>query len=193
MSKTIFANLILTNLQGAIGHDSSQYTNATSTLAQSAIATAITQYLIANTTITISYNGVLTNGGADVIASDTMKIAGTCATLSIPSDFNSWVAALQSSIASSFVVTPPSTQGVITTFQPFNSAVGALQISQSDLKTAHNNNIKAPALSVWEVICGKILDWLNSSSGKNPAATAITATRTGVSSGTATLVSISVS
>lgn len=193
MSKTTFANLILTNLQGAIGHDGSQYTNATPALAQSAIATAITQYLIANTTITISYNGMLTNGGTDVIASDTMKIAGTCTTLSAPSNFNSWVAALQSSIASSFVVTPPSTQGVITTFQPFNSVVGALQISQSDLKTAHNNNTKAPALSVWEVICGKILDWLNSSSGKNPAATAITATRTGVSSGTATLVSISVS
>lgn len=193
MSKTSFANMILSKLQSAIGNDGSKYTNTTSALTQIAIAEAITQYLKENTIVTISYNGVLTSGGADVIASDTMKIAGSCTPIPTPSNFNAWVAALQSSISSAFLVSPPSTQGVVTTFQPFSSITGALQISQSDLKAAHNSNPKAPALPVWEVICDKIISWLNSSLGKNPTAVGIAATRAGISSGTATLVSISVS
>lgn len=189
MSKTSFANLILSKLQGAVGGDGSKYSAVTSSLAQSAIAEAITEYLIANTTVNISYNGVLTSGGTDVIASDTMKIGGTCTPATV-SDFTSWTAALQSSISSAFVVVPPSTQGVAVSFQPFNNVTGALQIPQAELTAAHNANPQSPTLAVWEVICGKILEWLNSSAGKNPSATAIAATRSGVSSGTATLLSI---
>lgn len=193
MSKESFASLVLTKLKASVGDDGSKYSNNTATLAQSAISAAITEYLVANTTITISYDGVLTSGGADVIASDTMKIAGSCQLTSAPAQFDSWVTMLQIAIASAFVVQPPSTHGVVTTFQPFSSIAGALQIPQSKLKSAHETNINAPALSVWSEICGAILDWLNSSAGINPNAVAITATRSGISSGTATLLSINVS
>lgn len=193
MSKESFASLVLTKLKASVGDDGSKYSDNTATLAQSAIAAAITEYLVANTTITISYDGVLTSGGADVIASDTMKIAGSCQLTSVPTQFDSWVATLQSAIASAFVTQPPSTQGVVTAFPPFSSITGALQIPQSKLKAAHEANAKAPALSVWSEVCGAILDWLNSAAGLNPNAVAITATRSGISSGTATLLSISVS
>lgn len=193
MSKESFASLVLTKLKAAVGGDGSKYSSNTATLAQSAIADAITEYLVANTTVTISYGGVLTSGGADVIASDTMKITGSCQLKSVPTQFDSWVATLQSAIASAFVVQPPSTQGVVTAFSPFSSVTGALQISQSKLKAAHKANTTNPALSVWSEVCGAILDWLNSTAGLNLNAVAITATRSGISSGTATLLSIKVS
>lgn len=193
MSKESFANLIVTKLSGALGQSGSTYSSNTPKQAQAAIGEAITEYLIANTTITISYNGVLnTGGGADVIASDTMKIMGSCSLTSTPSYFDGWVTTLQSAIASAFTVVSPSTQGVVVTFQPFNSTTGALQIPQANLKVTHEGNPKSPTLAVWAVICGGILDWLNSSLGKNPSATTIEATRTGISSGTAALLSITV-
>lgn len=192
MSKESFANSIITKLKSSVGINGSVYTSASSLSAQTAIAEAITEYLIANTTITISYDGVLNSGGADVIASDTMKIAGTCMLATRPTDFDTWIATLQSSISSAFLVEPPSTQGVLTSFQPFNNTAGALQISQSDVKSVHESNLSNPTLSVWSVICAGILKWLNSNAGKNPSAVAITASRSGVSSGTATLLSINV-
>ena len=193
MSKESFANLIITKLNGTLGQSGSAYSSSTPKQAQAVIGEAITEYLIANTTITISYNGVLnTGGGADVIVSDTMKIMGNCSLTSAPSSFEGWITTLQSAIASAFTVVSPSTQGVVVTFQPFNSTTGALQIPQANLKVAHEGNPKSPTLAVWTVICGGILDWLNSSLGKNPSATAIAATRTGISSGTTALLSITV-
>lgn len=103
MSKENFANLVLTKLKAVVGDDGSKYSSNTATLAQSAIADAITEYLVANTTITISYTGVSASGSADVIASDTMKIVGSCTPIAT-ANFASWVIAVQSSIASAFVV-----------------------------------------------------------------------------------------
>lgn len=194
MSKTAFASLIISKLKAAIGTDGSIYTSDTPTKAQQAIANAITEYLVANTSVKISYTGVLTSGtGADSVVDDTMKIQGKCSTIGKPSDFLSWVNDIQSAIAPSFSVISPGAKGVIVSFKPFNPTTKALTISQSDLLSAYQNNIDNPVQVVWEVICGKILDWLNSASGKNPSAVSLTATRTGVSSGTASLVSISVS
>ena len=193
MSKENFASLVLTKLRAAVGNDSSAYSSGTAVSAQSAIGEAVTEYLVANTIVTISYNGVLASGGEDVIAADTIKISGSCQLTSVPAQFNSWVAALQSAIASAFVVQPPSTQGIVTSFQPFSSIAGALQIPLSKLKNAHEGNIANPALSVWTEVCGGILDWLNSAAGLNPNAVAIAAIRSGISSGTATLLSINVS
>lgn len=194
MGKTAFANLVITKLKATIGNDGSLYTAQTPIAAQTAIAQAITEYLIANTTINISYTGTLNTGtGADSVVKDTMKITGSCATTGKPSDFQAWVNKLQSVIATSFSVVSPGANGVVVTFLPFNPTVGALQISQKDLNDTFQNNMSNPLLAVWEFICGKIIDWLNSATGTNPTATALTATRTGISTGVASLVSISVS
>lgn len=194
MGKATFASLVIAKLKSAVGTDGATYTADTPDKAQTAIAEAITEYLIANAVITISYSGTLTTDtGTDPTITDTMKITGTCAKIGKPSDFIAWVNKIQSVIASSFSVVSPGASGVITTFKPFSPAINALQISQSDLYNAYKNNVSAPMQSVWEVICGKILDWLNSPNGKNPTATALPATRTGVSAGTASLVSITIS
>lgn len=194
MSKAAFASLVIAKLKAAIGNDGSSYTEQTPIVAQKAIAEAITEYLIANTTITISYSGVLTSGtGADSVVQDTMKITGTCATTGKPSDFPAWVNKLQSVIASSFSVVSPGANGVVVTFQPFNPTANALQILQKDLNDTLQSNMSNPLQAVWGFICGKIIDWLNSTTGKNPTVVSLPATRTGVSAGTASLVSILVS
>lgn len=194
MGKAAFASLVIAKLKSAIGTDGAQYTTDTPEKAQTAIAEAITEYLIANTTISISYSGVLTSGtGTDPIVADTMKITGVCEKIGKPSDFVAWVNKIQSVIASSFSVVSPGASGIATTLKPFNPTANALQILQRDLDNAYQSNISAPAQAVWEVICGKILDWLNSEIGKNPIATTMPATRTGVSVGTASLVSITIS
>lgn len=194
MSKATFASLIINKLRTAIGEDGSLYTDQTPMKAQAVIAEAITEYLIANTTINISYAGVLTSGtGADSVIEDTMKITGTCDTIGKPSDFQSWVNKLQSVIASSFSVVSPGVNGVEVTFMPFNPTTNALQISQKDLNDTYQNFASYPLQAVWEFICGQIIDWLNSTEGKNPTAVSLPATRTGVSTGTASLVSILVS
>lgn len=193
MGKAAFASLVISKLKSAIGSNGSIYTADTPDKAQTAIAEAITEYLIANTTISISYSGTLTTGtGADPIIADTMKITGVCDKIGKPENYAAWIKRIQTVISSSFSVVSPGTDGVIVDFNPFNPTDGALQIPQADLTSIYQNNMDAPAQAVWEVICGKILDWLNSTTGKNPTATVLPATRTGVSAGTASLVSITI-
>lgn len=193
MSTIAFANHIIEKLQASISTNGATYTADTPINAQRAIAEAITEYLIANTTINISYTGMLINGGAnDPILSDTMKITGKCAEIGKPSDFISWVNKIQSVIASSFTVFSPGQNGVSVSFKPFNPSQGALIIQQAELATASQNNQQRPSQAAWEVICGKIIDWLTSEAGKNPQAKTLSATRPGISTGTATLTSITI-
>ena len=193
MGKEKFASLVIAKLKTAIGIDGSKYVNDTPTKAQKAIAEAITEYLTANTTVTISYSGTLNSGGsADPIVTDTLKISGQCSAISKPSGFVPWIQELQSVISSSFSVMSPGTDGVVVSFNPFNSTKQALQISQKELYDAYQHSISDPIQVIWEVLCGKLLDWLNSEAGKNPSATSITANRTGVSAGVASLTKITV-
>lgn len=121
MSKTTFAKLIIAKLTSILGTNGAVYTSDTPVKAQQAIAEAITEYLTANTTITILYNGILTSGtGNDTIVSDTMNITGKCSTISQPTNFQNWVNNIQTSIAISFTVISPGKNGVVTSFKPFN-------------------------------------------------------------------------
>lgn len=194
MGKETFAKLVRDKVTGALGANGGMYNSNTPSMAQSAIAEAITEYLMTHTTIDVLYNGVMTSGGSkDSVTKDTMTITGECATTGVPSSFQTWVVKIQSVIASSFSVTLPGKAGVQATFKPFNPTPNTLSITQSSLKEAWDGNKNNPSQIVWEVICGKILDWLNSPAGKNPSATNIPASRTGVSTGTVSIVSINVS
>lgn len=194
MGKEAFAKLVRDKVTGALGAYGGAYNSSTPAMAQSAIAEAITEYLTAHTTINVLYNGVMTSGGSkDVVTKDTMTITGKCATTGVPSSFQAWVVKIQSVIASSFSVALPGKAGVLATFKPFNPTSNALSITQSSLKEAWDGNKDNPSQIVWEVICGKILDWLNSPAGKNPTATNIPASRAGASTGTVSIISINVS
>lgn len=99
MGKTAFASLVVSKLKSAIGTNGAVYTADTPDKAQAAIAEAITEYLIANTTINISYSGTLTTGtGADPIVADTMKITGVCDKIGKPENYTAWVKRIQAVI-----------------------------------------------------------------------------------------------
>ena len=160
---------------------------------EEAIAEAITEYLTTNTIVTISYQGTLNTGtGADPMTEDVMKITGKCEAIGKPSDYQSWVRKIQGAIAKSFTVVSPSISGIAVAFKPFNPTEGALKIEQNKLREAYQSTTSDYAQAVWEVVCGEILDWLNSDMGKNPAARGVAATRTGISTGVASLERVTV-
>lgn len=193
MGKAMFASVVVGKLREAIGTDGAKYESDTPVKAQEAIAEAITEYLVANTTVEIAYNGTLNTGtGADPITVDSMKVSGKCEGIGKPSDYETWVKKMQEMIAKTFVVVSPGVGGIVTTFKPFNATEGALKIEQNKLREAYQSATSNYAQAVWEVICGEILDWLNSDMGKNPTAKGVAATRTGISTGVASLERVTV-
>lgn len=192
MSKESFASLICSKITSAVGNNGSAFSKGTPQIVQQAVASAITEYLTANVKVMVSYTGTLKTGGSDPVVSDTFSITGNCSTMPPPSGFSEWVSSLQQSISTSFTVLSPGIEGVTAVFKPFNPSVGALTISQAALKSAHEGNAKNPMQEVWKVICGGIMDWINSGAGVNPAAKGVTASRSGTSEGTIVVTKIAI-
>lgn len=191
MSAFSFASLICSKVRAAVGINGAKYNKETSQLCQQAIASGITEYLLANTKVHISYTGIMNEAphGADPVVSDIMKITGACQVMSTPRLFDEWVKELQTNIASGFSVVVPGENGVNVSFKPFNLNMGALKIVRNNLRIAHEGNRKDPMQKTWEVICQGIMNWINSSDGLNLSAKQLPANREN-SSGTSDLVKI---
>lgn len=191
MGASAFASLICSKIQAAVGSDGGAFNVGTPPLCQAAIAEGITEYLIANTVVNISYTGMTTTAPSspDPVVADVLQITGACAPMGTPTGYDEWLMDLQQKIADGFTVLSPGEALVTTVFQPFNPAVGALQIPQDGLLSAYGDSRDDPMLKVWEVVCQGIMDWINSSDGCNPAAVEVAATRP-ASAGTASLVNI---
>lgn len=192
MSKSSFASLVCSKIKAAVGDSGMNYDSSSPQAAQSAIASAITEYLVANVKVNVSYTGTLNSGGTDPVTSDVFTLTGSCDSVSTPGSYDAWLASIQQSIASAFSGLSPGTSGVVATFKPFTPTVDSLIIPQSDLKSAHEGNLKDPMQSVWEVICGGIIDWINSESCINPAAKGVAATRSETSTGTLSVTKITI-
>lgn len=195
MSAKSFAQQICSAIKGAVGDEKAggNYNDGTPAACQSAIANAITNYLIANVTVHAAYNGMTTStpSAPDIVPDEHFKIAGACAPTSTPKTFDAWVKDLESKIVAGFLIVVPGINAVTTTpFKPFMT--GGLTISQANLKSAHEGNMKDPMEQVWTVVCQGILDWINNQSAKNASATGLPATRPG-SVGTVTLTTLEVS
>lgn len=162
MSAEAFANTIISKLRSNVGTDGGGYTNSTPKLAQRAISEAITEYLIANTTVTAVYQGTLNSGGIDPINLDNFSLTGVCTSPIAPPSFTFWQRSLQNSIASSFSLESPNKSGIITNIFPI--APSGLTIYQNKLKSIVENNKQNPLELVWQSFCTDILAWLNSSS-----------------------------
>lgn len=59
MSRTAFAQTIIAKLEAAIHRDGLSFTEGTAPIAMQAVAAGITEYLIANTKVIISYSGMI--------------------------------------------------------------------------------------------------------------------------------------
>jgi hypothetical protein len=162
MSKTAFAQTIISKLKAAIGTDGGSYTSGSALSAMAAVAQGITEYLIANTTVTIAYAGIVsaTVPYPDPIIVDTFKIIGTCAPPSPANSFDSWIKQIETNIIIGFQLAPSGNAGVVFTQKPFLNI--GIKTMQENLKSVHDVSDKDPQLKVWEVVCGGIMDWINS-------------------------------
>lgn len=191
MSKSAFASAIISKLKGAIGTDGSGYSSGSASSAMSAVAAAITEYLIANTTVTISYTGVLstTPPSPDPVVTDTFKIMGSCTAPSPSDSFDSWIKEIESKIIAGFTLAAAGTAGVVFAQKPFLNT--GIATTQSNLKSAHDITDESPQQKVWEVVCGGIMDWINSAAMNTTPGTA--SRPAGPSTGTATITKITIS
>lgn len=163
MSKSAFAQTIISKMSAAIGTDGGSFSSGSASSAMAAVAQGITEYLIANTTVMISYKGIIpgTPPTPDPTVVDTFTIVGTCAPPSPANNFDSWIKQLESSIIAGFSLTPTGNAGVVFPTKPFLKT--GITTTQSNLKSAHDVNDKDPQQKIWEIVCGGIMDWINTS------------------------------
>lgn len=161
MSKTAFAQTIIGKLRAAISTDGLGYTSGSAVSAMSAVAQGITEYLIANTVVTISYAGVVAAVPPypDPVIIDTFKIIGNCAPPSPSNSFDSWIRQIESNIIAGFQLAPMGNAGIVFAQKPFLNI--GIATSQGDLKAIHDVSDTDPQLKVWEIVCGGIMDWIN--------------------------------
>ena len=191
MSKTTFAQTIISKLKNSIGTSGKDYSADSASLAMNAVAAGITEYLIANTTVIVSYVGIIpgTPPISDPLISDTFNIVGSCTPTGPSDSFDRWIKQIESNIIAGFQLSASGEGGLVFTQMPFQNT--GIAISQADLKAIHNVGDENPQQKVWEAICGAIIDWINNLAIN---ITPGTATHPIVSStGTATITSITVS
>lgn len=191
MSKTAFAQAIITKLRSAIGNDGGNYTAGTASVAMSAVAAAITEYIITNTSVTISYSGIIpsTPPVTDPLVTDTFEIVGSCAPTGPSDSFDTWIKQIESNIIAGFTLAPQGKAGVVFVQRPFLSP--GISTLQSMLKANHNVADENPQQKIWEIICGDIMDWINGAA-MNPTPGAATHNPPG-SSGIAQITKIIIS
>lgn len=188
MSKSAFASAIINKMKGAISTDGLSYSGGTASAAMSAVAQAITEYLIANTTVMVAYVGVIpgTPPTPDPVTTDTFKIVGTCAPPNPSDSFDAWLLQLQNNIIAGFKLAPTGNAGVMFPMKPFLAP--GVTTSQMSLKSAHDVGDTDPQQKIWEIVCDGIMQWINSTA-MNPVPGAGTRP-IGPSSGTANITKI---
>lgn len=190
MSISAFAQTIIGKLQSSIGTDGLSYGSGSATSAMAAVAAGITEYLIANTTVKVSYSGIISlyPYPMDPVASDTFKIIGNCAPPSASNSFDSWIKQIEANIIAGFQLAPFGNAGVSFPTKPFLNP--GIMTTQGNLKLTHDVGDKNPQQKVWEVVCGGIMDWINGIA-KNSIPGAATRS-TGPSTGTASIAEITI-
>lgn len=173
-------NQIISNLDSSIGKDGYSYNSSTPITANISIAKSLTEYITENTSILLTYVGVLPNGSPDPIVSGTNKLTGVIPPIS-GRDWNSWVNELETNITTSLLIAP----SIISPVSPTFGLIKGLVLSQEGIKSVHENNLQDPQVAVWDFISQGIFTWINS----NPGVVTFPAT-TGASVGVATITKI---
>lgn len=188
MSKSAFASAIISKMKGAISTDGQSFNGGTANAAMTAVAQAITEYLIANTQVMVAYVGIIpgTPPTPDPVVTDTFKIVGTCASPSPANSFDAWMLQLQNNIIAGFQLAPTGNAGVVFPMKPFLTP--GVITTQVNLKSAHDVSDENPQQKIWEIVCDGIIQWINTSA-MNPAPGA-GSRPTGPSTGTANIVKI---
>ena len=187
MAAEDFAKLIIDKLESEIGRDGSKFNSNTPSKANKVIAEGITEYLIDNTKIDVSYVGVKPDSSPDPLTSDSCSITGECSPAT-GVDFDSWIKELESNIVSGFFISTGD-KGVTPTSSP-PAFIPGLSISRDDLKKIHENNLDDKNIQslIWTKICEEIIKWLNSIVSASFAATNTNTSSTGTATPIKTIV-----
>ena len=166
MPADLLADNIISELQNELGTSGDNYDESTPTKANKAIAKAISDYIKQNTTITISYVGVIPTVPPvpDPLVSDIFKVTGECAPVSIVPNFDTWLIQLATNIQLGFQL---QTNGVtaLVCGTPTLCFMGITPFTGNQitlgLKELHNSNSDNPQKAVWTAISNVIWTWLN--------------------------------
>lgn len=190
MSKQAFAQTVISKVAAAIGTSGSDFSSSSASSAMAAIASGISEYIVANTSIAVSYKGMIPGSPpvADPLIADSFKVVGVCAPPSPSNSFDTWVKQIETNIMAGFQFAPSGKAGVVMAGLPF--AKPGLIIAQANITTAVQSNAQNLQLKVWEVICGGVMDWINSSAASPMVFTA--SNRATLSVGTASIVKITI-
>lgn len=188
MSKQAFAKTIINKMKASIGTDGQSFGDSTAPSAMTAVAQAITEYLIANTQVIVAYVGVIpgTPPTPDPVVTDTFKIVGTCATTGPSNSFDAWLMQLQNNIIAGFQLAPAGNAGLMFPMKPFLAP--GITTNQAMLTSAHDVGDEEPQQKMWEIICDGIMQWINTTA-MNPAPGAATRPN---SAGTANITKITI-
>lgn len=161
MSKSAFAQAIISKLKSSIGTSGKDYSAGSASAAMSAVAAGITEYLIANTTVMVSYVGIIpgVSPTPDPLVTDSFKIMGSCAPTGPSNSFDSWIRQIETNIIAGFQLAAMGNGGLVFSQKPFLSP--GIITSQANLKATHDVSDEDPQQKVWEVVCGGIMDWIN--------------------------------
>lgn len=191
MSKTAFAQSIISKLNGAIGTSGKDYNAGSAMSAMSAVAAAITEYLIANTIVTVTYAGIIPGPPPtpDPLTSDTFQIIGSCAPTGPSDNFDAWIKQIETNIITGFSLAPKGQIGLIFAQTPFLNS--GILTTQANLTALHDVGDEDPQLKVWEAVCEGIMNWINTTAfNATPGAATNSVTS---SAGTAAISKITIS
>lgn len=125
------------------------------------VANAIADYLIGNTSVKVSYSGIISGILPDPVISDTLKVTGGCATL-INTDINSYIQSIDLNISAGLFLDMGIAGVAPTVLTP--AFITGLGLTQDDIKGAHIKALEAesstPNVIIWEEISKKIIEWL---------------------------------
>lgn len=161
MSKSAFASLIINKMKAAISTDGQSFNEGTATAAMAAVAQAITEYLIANTVVSVAYVGIIPGVPPvpDPLVADTFKIVGACAPPGPSNNFDAWMFQLQNNIIAGFQLAPMGNTGLVFPTKPF-LAPGVIT-NQAMLTSAHDVGDEDSQQKIWEIVCEGIMQWIN--------------------------------
>lgn len=162
MSKTDFAKCIISHMDSAISKDGTQYSESTPAMANQAVAEAVTEYIIKNAEVASTYSGS-TPTAPDPVTSDKHGLIGSCPPVAAKDNLQSWLDELCNNIKNAFFVAPGE-KGVTFACNPIH--VGSASVP--DLSKIPHLDSKDPQLECWELVCGCILDWINSQPPTSP-------------------------
>lgn len=164
MSAQAFASLIIDKLDAAIGKEGKEFTDGTPPPAMQAVADAITEYILANTIVTVSYNGTIQSvpPSPDPVKVDTFDLVGECAPPDVQDHFDPWLEDIEQKIIAGFQLAPQGHAGLVFPQIPFANT--GITTRRPDLTAVHEVTDEDPQPKAWLVVCQGIMDWINSTS-----------------------------